>query len=30
MNGFAKPLCDIDAIAVPAELPAHISTLLYE
>lgn len=30
MNGFVKPLRNIDAIAVPAELPAHISKLLYE
>ncbi len=30
MNGFVKTLRDIDAIAVPAELPAHISKLLYE
>lgn len=30
MNGFVKTLRDIDAIAVPAELPAHISKLPYE
>lgn len=30
MNGFVKTLRDIDTIAVPAELPAHISKLPYE